>query len=97
MGNKQLDSKEIKAYMGEDAVFKGVLTFSGTVRVDARPEGGSVFTIVLPVAQSGADAEATDVEASTPKRALQRTTRSPDLIVCGAPATLATEPRMGRR
>ena len=39
MGNKHLDSKEIKAYMGEDAVFKGVLTFSGTVRVDGRLEG----------------------------------------------------------
>jgi len=39
MGNKHLDSNEIKAYMGEDAVFKGVLTFSGTVRVDGRLEG----------------------------------------------------------
>ncbi len=39
MANKNFDSKEIKAYMGEDAVFKGVLTFSGAVRVDGRLEG----------------------------------------------------------
>jgi len=39
MGNKHLDSQEIKAYMGEDAVFQGVLTFSGAVRVDGRLEG----------------------------------------------------------
>ncbi len=39
MGNKHLDRQEIKAYMGEDAVFQGVLTFSGAVRVDGRLEG----------------------------------------------------------
>jgi len=39
VANKNLASKEIKAYMGEDAVFKGVLTFSGAVRVDGRLEG----------------------------------------------------------
>ena len=53
MGNKHLDSKEIKAYMGEDAVFKGVLTFSGTVRVDGRLEGEVQTEDTLIVGEKG--------------------------------------------
>jgi cytoskeletal protein CcmA (bactofilin family) len=33
------DDTPIKAYMGEDTVFNGSLTFEGTVRVDGRFEG----------------------------------------------------------
>ena len=37
--SKQLDTKTIKAYMGEDTVFNGKLSFQGTVRIDGRFEG----------------------------------------------------------
>ncbi len=33
------DDKQIKAYMGEDTVFNGSLTFEGTVRIDGKFEG----------------------------------------------------------
>ncbi len=36
---KGSDTSEIKAYMGEDTEFKGVLNFSGTVRIDGKMEG----------------------------------------------------------
>jgi cytoskeletal protein CcmA (bactofilin family) len=40
-GEKQMkkDDKQIKAYMGEDTVFNGSLTFEGTVRIDGKFEG----------------------------------------------------------
>ena len=33
------DESSIKAYLGEDALFKGTLAFEGTVRVDGKFEG----------------------------------------------------------
>ena len=33
------DDAQIKAYMGEDTVFNGSLTFDGTVRIDGKFEG----------------------------------------------------------
>ena len=33
------DDTQIKAYMGEDTVFNGSLTFEGTVRIDGKFEG----------------------------------------------------------
>ena len=37
------EDDQIKAYMGEDTVFKGSLSFDGTVRIDGKFEG-QVFT-----------------------------------------------------
>ena len=37
------EGDQIKAYMGEDTVFKGSLNFDGTVRIDGKFEG-QVFT-----------------------------------------------------
>ncbi len=37
------EDDQIKAYMGEDTVFKGSLNFDGTVRIDGKFEG-EVFT-----------------------------------------------------
>jgi cytoskeletal protein CcmA (bactofilin family) len=37
------ENDQIKAYMGEDTVFKGSLNFDGTVRIDGKFEG-QVFT-----------------------------------------------------
>ena len=31
--------KDIKAYLGEDTVFSGTLTFSGAVRIDGKMDG----------------------------------------------------------
>ncbi len=40
-GEKKMKSEDgqIKAYMGEDTVFNGSLTFDGTVRIDGKFEG----------------------------------------------------------
>jgi cytoskeletal protein CcmA (bactofilin family) len=37
--NMKKDDTHIKAYMGEDTVFNGSLTFDGTVRIDGKFEG----------------------------------------------------------
>jgi cytoskeletal protein CcmA (bactofilin family) len=37
--NMKKDDTQIKAYMGEDTVFNGSLTFEGTVRIDGSFEG----------------------------------------------------------
>ena len=37
--NMKKDDAQIKAYMGEDTVFNGSLTFDGTVRIDGKFEG----------------------------------------------------------
>ena len=34
--NMKKENGEIKAYMGEDTVFNGSLTFDGTVRIDGK-------------------------------------------------------------
>ena len=31
--------KDIKAYLGEDTIFSGTLTFNGAVRIDGRMDG----------------------------------------------------------
>ncbi len=45
--------KDIKAYMGEDAVFKGSLTFAGAVRVDGTLEGEVKTEDTLIVGEKG--------------------------------------------
>ncbi|MDA0692356.1 MAG: polymer-forming cytoskeletal protein [Nitrospinae bacterium] len=47
------DDAELKAYMGEDAVFNGSLTFEGTVRIDGRFEGQVVTKDTLIIGESG--------------------------------------------
>ncbi len=47
------DEGQLKAYMGEDAVFNGSLTFEGTVRIDGRFEGQVVTKDTLIVGESG--------------------------------------------
>ena len=47
------DDAELKAYMGEDAVFNGSLTFEGTVRIDGRFEGQVVTKYTLIIGESG--------------------------------------------
>ena len=52
MAQKKQDS-QLKAYMGEDAVFNGSLTFEGTVRIDGRFEGQVITEDTLIVGESG--------------------------------------------
>ncbi len=47
------DEAHLKAYMGEDAVFNGSLTFEGTVRIDGRFEGQVVTKDTLIIGESG--------------------------------------------
>jgi cytoskeletal protein CcmA (bactofilin family) len=47
------DDAHLKAYMGEDAVFNGSLTFEGTVRIDGRFEGQVVTNDTLIIGESG--------------------------------------------
>jgi len=47
------DDTDLKAYMGEDAVFNGSLTFEGTVRIDGRFEGQVVTKDTLIIGESG--------------------------------------------
>ena len=47
------DNAEIKAYMGEDTVFNGSLTFDGTVRIDGKFEGEVVTEDTLIVGETG--------------------------------------------
>ena len=44
---------QLKAYMGEDAVFNGSLTFEGTVRIDGRFEGQVITEDTLIVGEAG--------------------------------------------
>ena len=53
----------IKAYLGADALFKGTLSFEGTVRIDGKFEG-RVNTSDTPVVGETGDLEA-DIEAGT--------------------------------
>ncbi|MCH8312349.1 MAG: polymer-forming cytoskeletal protein [Nitrospinae bacterium] len=52
MAQKKGDD-QLKAYMGEDAVFNGSLTFEGTVRIDGRFEGQVITEDTLIVGESG--------------------------------------------
>jgi cytoskeletal protein CcmA (bactofilin family) len=47
------DESHLKAYMGEDAVFNGSLTFAGTVRIDGRFEGQVITEDTLIVGETG--------------------------------------------
>ena len=44
---------EIKAYMGEDTVFNGLLNYSGTVRIDGKFEGQVVTEDTLIIGETG--------------------------------------------
>ncbi len=46
-------STEIKAYIGEETEFKGLLTFSGTVRMDGKLEGEIQSNDTLVVGETG--------------------------------------------
>ena len=47
------DDEQIKAYMGKDTVFKGSLTFDGTVRIDGNFEGKVITEDTLVVGETG--------------------------------------------
>ncbi len=47
------EEKQIKAYMGEDTVFNGSLTFEGTVRIDGKFEGKVNTEDTLIVGETG--------------------------------------------
>jgi cytoskeletal protein CcmA (bactofilin family) len=47
------DDTQIKAYMGEDTVFEGSLTFDGTVRIDGKFEGRIHTNDTLIVGETG--------------------------------------------
>ena len=44
---------QIKAYMGEDTVFNGSLTFDGTVRIDGKFEGQVITEDTLIIGETG--------------------------------------------
>ena len=47
------EGDQIKAYMGEDTVFKGSLNFDGTVRVDGKFEGQVLTDDTLIIGETG--------------------------------------------
>ena len=47
------DDTQIKAYMGEDTVFNGSLSFDGTVRIDGKFEGHVQTDDTLIVGETG--------------------------------------------
>ncbi|MFT4577627.1 MAG: cytoskeletal protein CcmA (bactofilin family) [Nitrospinales bacterium] len=51
--NMKKDDAQIKAYMGEDTVFNGSLTFDGTVRIDGKFEGQVITEDTLIVGETG--------------------------------------------
>ena len=51
--NMKKDDVQIKAYMGEDTVFNGSLTFEGTVRIDGKFEGQVITEDTLIVGETG--------------------------------------------
>ena len=51
--NMKKENAEIKAYMGEDTVFNGSLTFDGTVRIDGKFEGEVTTEDTLIVGETG--------------------------------------------
>ena len=50
---KQKDDEQIKAYMGEDTVFNGSLSFEGTVRIDGKFEGQVTTEDTLIIGETG--------------------------------------------
>ena len=57
------EEASIKAYLGVDAIFKGTLSFDGTVRIDGKFEGQVNTNDTLIIGESGDIAA--DVEAGT--------------------------------
>ena len=57
------EEASIKAYLGVDAIFKGTLSFDGTVRIDGKFEGQVTTKDTLVVGETG-EVEA-DIEAGT--------------------------------
>ena len=57
------DDASIKAYLGVDALFKGTLSFEGTVRIDGKFEGQVNTSDTLIIGETG-DISA-DIEAGT--------------------------------
>ena len=54
MGLKmKIEDDQIKAYMGEDTVFKGSLNFDGTVRIDGKFEGQVLTDDTLIIGATG--------------------------------------------
>ena len=51
--NSEKDDSQIKAYMGEDTVFNGVLNFDGTVRIDGKFEGKVITEDTLIIGETG--------------------------------------------
>jgi cytoskeletal protein CcmA (bactofilin family) len=51
--NMKKDDVKIKAYMGEDTVFNGSLTFDGTVRIDGKFEGQVITEDTLIIGETG--------------------------------------------
>jgi cytoskeletal protein CcmA (bactofilin family) len=51
--NMKKDDSQIKAYMGEDTVFNGSLTFDGTVRIDGKFEGQVQTNDTLIIGETG--------------------------------------------
>ena len=51
--NMKKYDEQIKAYMGKDTVFKGSLTFDGTVRIDGKFEGKVITEDTLIVGETG--------------------------------------------
>ena len=47
------DNKDIKAYLGEDTVFSGVLSFDGAVRIDGKMDGEVNTADTLIVGETG--------------------------------------------
>lgn len=50
---KKKQSEDIRAYMGEDSVFQGILSFKGMVRIDGKFEGEVVTKDTLIVGETG--------------------------------------------
>ena len=61
--SQKKEEASIKAYLGVDALFKGILSFEGTVRIDGKFEGHVNTNDTLIIGESG-DISA-DVEAGT--------------------------------
>ncbi|MBI4383139.1 MAG: polymer-forming cytoskeletal protein [Nitrospinae bacterium] len=51
--NLKKQDKSIRAYMGQDTVFNGTLTFQGTVRIDGKFEGEVITDDTLIVGETG--------------------------------------------
>jgi cytoskeletal protein CcmA (bactofilin family) len=51
--NMKQDDAQIKAYMGEDTVFNGSLSFEGTVRIDGKFEGQVITEDTLIIGEAG--------------------------------------------